>query len=283
VLLLSATPIPRTLALAVYGDLDVSKLDEMPPGRGTVTTSILGGRSRAKVYDFIRSEVTKGRQAYVVYPVIDETEKTDLKAASKMAKLLAEEVFQDCEVGLVHGRLASDDKDKVMRRFRKGEVQILVATTVIEVGIDVPNATVMVIEHPERFGLAQLHQLRGRIGRGQEESHCILMPGEGQGGGAGARGRLERFAATQDGFKIAELDLAERGHGELVGARQSGLVGLRYADLVRDGELLDLAHVIARETIAADPNLGSKALRPVVAEIGRRFEKGLELFRAIPG
>ncbi len=279
VLLLSATPIPRTLALAVFGDLDVSRLDEMPPGRGAVTTSIRDGRARARVYDFIRAEVKKGRQAYVVYPVIDETEKTDLKAASKMAKLLAEEVFPDCEVGLVHGRLGSDEKDTVMRRFRKGEVQILVATTVIEVGIDVPNATVMVIEHPERFGLAQLHQLRGRVGRGQEESHCVLLTDAGAGSGE----RLHRFAETQDGFKIAELDLEERGHGELVGARQSGLVGLRYADLVKDGDLLDLAHAIARETIAADPNLGSKALRPVVAEIGRRFEKGLELFRAIPG
>jgi len=278
VLLLSATPIPRTLALAVYGDLDVSKLDELPPGRGSVTTSIREGRARPKVYDFIRGEVRAGRQAYVVYPVIDETEKMDLKAATKMAKLLAEEVFPDCAVGLVHGRLTPDEKDRVMRRFRQGEVQILVATTVIEVGIDVPNATVMVIEHPERFGLAQLHQLRGRIGRGGAESYCILLPGEG-----GARERLARFAETQDGFRIAELDLAERGHGELVGARQSGLVGLRYADFALDADLLDLAHHIARETIAADPTLGSRELRPVVAEIGRRFERGLELFRAIPG
>jgi ATP-dependent DNA helicase RecG len=278
VLLLSATPIPRTLALAAYGDLDVSRLDELPPGRGSVTTSIRDGRSRSKVYDFIRQQVKVGRQAYVVYPVIDETEKLDLKAASKMAKLLAEEVFPDCEVGLVHGRLASDEKDRVMRRFRQGEVQILVATTVIEVGIDVPNATVMMIEHPERFGLAQLHQLRGRIGRGQAESYCILMPG-----GAGSPERLQRFAETTDGFKIAELDLAERGHGELVGARQSGLVGLRYAEFGKDDDLLDLAHHLARETIAVDPNLEAKALRPVVAEIGRRFERGLELFRAIPG
>jgi len=277
VLLLSATPIPRTLALAAYGDLDVSRLDELPPGRGTITTTIRESRSRPKVYDFIRSEVQAGRQAYVVYPVIEETEKLDLKAAANMARLLAEEVFPDLEIGLVHGKLKPEARDKVMRRFRKGEVQVLVATTVIEVGIDVPNASIMVIEHPERFGLAQMHQLRGRIGRGSAESYCILLPGEG------SRERLVRFAETTDGFKIAELDLAERGHGELVGARQSGLVGLRYADLARDADLLDLAHAIARETIAADPTLEARGLRPVVNEIGRRFERGLELFKAIQG
>jgi ATP-dependent DNA helicase RecG len=210
--------------------------------------------------------------------VIDETEKSDLKAASKMAKLLAEEVFPGIAVGLVHGRLAADERDKVMRKFRKNEISILVATTVIEVGIDVPNATVMVIEHPERFGLAQLHQLRGRIGRGSAVSHCVLLPAE-----SANTERLERFAETTDGFRIAELDLAERGHGELVGARQSGVVGLRYADLAKDADLLELAHDIARQTIADDPSLEAKALRPVVTEIGRRFERGLELFRAIPG
>ncbi|HWO89861.1 MAG TPA: ATP-dependent DNA helicase RecG, partial [Gemmatimonadales bacterium] len=179
VLLLSATPIPRTMALAMYGDLDVSRLDELPPGRGTVTTSIKDERARQRVYEFIRREVSSGRQAYVVYPVIDESEKTDLKAAAKMHKLLAEEVFSDLEVGLVHGRMAADERDRVMRAFRAGRVQVLVSTTVIEVGIDVPNATVMLIEHPERFGLAQLHQLRGRIGRGAYRSHCILMAGGG--------------------------------------------------------------------------------------------------------
>jgi len=278
VLLLSATPIPRTLALAFYGDLDVSRLDELPPGRGKVTTTIRDGGSRSKVYDFMRESVKAGRQAYVVYPVIDETEKLDVKAATRMAKLLSEEVFPDLNVGLVHGRLKSDAKDRVMRKFRQGEVQILVATTVIEVGIDVPNATIMVIEHPERFGLAQLHQLRGRVGRGSAESHCILLPGT-----SGEKARLVAFAGTTDGFRIAELDLEERGHGELVGARQSGLVGLRFADFARDADLLTIAHDIARETIAADPSLEGRALRPVVGEIGRRFERGLELFRAIPG
>ena len=278
VLLLSATPIPRTLALALYGDLDVSRLDEQPPGRTPVRTAIRGERARARVFDFVRREVGAGHQAYIVYPVIDETEALDLKAATKMADYLSKEIFPDLAVGLVHGRVPPDERDLVMRRFRAGEVQVLVATTVIEVGIDVPNATVMVIEHPERFGLAQLHQLRGRIGRGAARSHCILMAQEGE-----PRERLERFAATEDGFAIAELDLRERGQGELVGARQAGAVPFRYADWTKDGDLLALAHRLARDVIAADPELRAPGLRPVVTQIGRRFERGLELFRAIPG
>jgi len=278
VLLLSATPIPRTLALALYGDLDASRLDEMPPGRTPVVTTVAGERSRAKVYSFVREQVAAGHQAYVIYPVIDESEKVDLRAATKMSEHLAKEIYPDLSVGLVHGRLPADERDETMRRFRSGEVQVLVSTTVIEVGIDVANATVMVIEHPERFGLAQLHQLRGRVGRGAAQSHCLLLPGEGA-----SRERLRRFAATQDGFKIAELDLEERGHGELVGARQAGQVVLRFADLTRDTDLLETAHRLARAAIQADPSLSAPALRPVVTEIGRRFERGLELFRAIPG
>jgi len=278
VLLLSATPIPRTLALALYGDLDVSRLDELPPGRKPVRTAIRDDGARSRVYDFIRKEARSGHQAYIVYPIIDETEQLDLKAAAKMADYLAKEIFPDLAVGLVHGRIAADDRDRVMRRFRAGEIRVLVATTVIEVGIDVPNATVMVIEHPERFGLAQLHQLRGRIGRGGAASHCILMVGPGE-----SRERLERFAATEDGFAIAELDLRERGHGELVGAKQAGPVEFRFADWARDLDLLTVAHRLARDVIAADPTLSAPGLRPVVSQIGRRFERGLELFRAIPG
>ncbi len=278
VLLLSATPIPRTLALALYGDLDVSRLGEMPPGRKPVRTAIRDDGARARVYDFVRKEVRAGHQTYIVYPVIDETEKLDLKAAARRADYLAREIVPDLPVGLVHGRLAPDERDDVMRRFRAGEVPVLVATTVIEVGIDVPSATVMLIEHPERFGLAQLHQLRGRIGRGGTQSHCILMVGPGEN-----RTRLERFAATEDGFAIAELDLEERGHGELVGAKQAGPVEFRFADWTRDVDLLATAHRLARDVIAADPTLSAPGLRPVVAQIGRRFERGLELFRAIPG
>jgi ATP-dependent DNA helicase RecG len=278
VLLLSATPIPRTLALALYGDLDVSRLDEMPPGRKPVRTALRDDGARSRVYDFVRREARAGHQAYIVYPVIDATEQLDLKAAAMMADHLAKEVFPDLQVGLVHGRLPAEERDGVMRRFRAGEVQVLVATTVIEVGIDVPSATVMVIEHPERFGLAQLHQLRGRIGRGAAASHCILMVGPGEN-----RERLQQFAATEDGFAIAELDLRERGHGELVGAKQAGPVEFRYADWTRDLDLLTVAHRLARDVIAADPTLSAPGLRPVVAQIGRRFERGLELFRAIPG
>jgi len=284
VLLLSATPIPRTLALALYGDLDVSRLDELPPGRKPIRTAIRDDRARARVYDFVRREVREGHQAYIIYPVIDETEKLDVKAAAKMAEYLAAEIFPGLAVGLVHGRLPAEGRDLVMRRFRAGEIQVLVATTVIEVGIDVPNATVMLIEHPDRFGLAQLHQLRGRIGRGAAASHCILMIEDGLRNPASpARARLEKFAATEDGFAIAELDLAERGHGELVGARQAGPVEFRFADWSKDADLLALAHGLARDVIAADPTLGARGLRPVVAQIGRRFERGLELFRAIPG
>ena len=284
VLLLSATPIPRTLALALYGDLDVSRLDELPPGRKPIRTAIRDDRARAKVYDFVRQEVRAGRQAYIVYPVIDETEKLDVKAATRMAEHLAKEVFPDLAVGLVHGRLPAEQRDLVMRRFRAREVQVLVATTVIEVGIDVPAATVMLIEHPDRFGLAQLHQLRGRVGRGADASHCILMVEDGvRDPDSRARERLQRFAATEDGFAIAELDLEERGHGELVGARQAGPVEFRFADWTKDADLLTLAHRLARDVIAADPTLAAPGLRPVVAQIGRRFERGLELFRAIPG
>src|SRR4051812_23604026 len=203
VLLLTATPIPRSLALTLYGDLDVSTLRQRPPGRGAVRTAVRSTRQRERVFEFIRGECAHGRQAYVVLPVIEESERADLRAATTMAQTLAAR-WPELQVGLVHGRLKAEDRDEVMRRFRGGELNVLVATTVIEVGIDVPNATMMVIEHPDRFGLAQLHQLRGRIGRGAEDSYCILLA-EGA-----APDRLQGFAATQDGFRIAELDLAER-------------------------------------------------------------------------
>ncbi|HEU4569290.1 MAG TPA: ATP-dependent DNA helicase RecG, partial [Gemmatimonadales bacterium] len=221
VLLLTATPIPRSLALTLYGDLDVSVLRERPPGRGGITTAVRTAAAREKVWAFVHDQVAAGRQAYVVLPVIEESEKADLRAATTMAEELTAR-WPDVGVGLVHGRLKADERDAVMRRFRAGEVQVLVSTTVIEVGIDVPNATVMVIEHPERFGLAQLHQLRGRVGRGGNASHCILLA-DGR-----IPPRLKAFAATEDGFQIAELDLAERGMGDLIGLRQSGGVTIRH-------------------------------------------------------
>jgi ATP-dependent DNA helicase RecG len=239
VLVMTATPIPRTLALTLYGDLDLSVLDELPPGRTPIVTRRITDDRSLEVWDFLRKQIAKGHQAYVVYPVISESEETELKAAIKMYRELSGKVFADLKVGLLHGRLDADLKDQVMRMFQKGELQILVATTVIEVGVDVPNATVMVIEHAERFGLAQLHQLRGRIGRGAAKSYCILMTG-GKVTEEGER-RLDAMVRTNDGFQIAELDLELRGPGEFFGTRQAGMPNFRVANLIRDRQLLELA------------------------------------------
>jgi ATP-dependent DNA helicase RecG len=239
VLVMTATPIPRTLALTLYGDLDLSVLDELPPGRTPIVTRRITDDRSPEVWDFVRKQAAKGHQVYVVYPVIAENEETELKAAVKMYRDLSGKVFADLKVGLLHGRLDSELKDQVMRMFQKGDLQILVATTVIEVGVDVPNATVMVIEHAERFGLAQLHQLRGRIGRGAARSYCVLMTG-GKVSEEGER-RLDAMVRTNDGFQIAELDLELRGPGEFFGTRQAGMPSFRVANLIRDRKLLELA------------------------------------------
>ena len=273
VLLLTATPIPRSLALTLYGDLDVTQLRERPPGRGAVKTALRTEAARSKIYTFIRSECAAGRQAYVVYPVIDESERADLKAATTMAEKLAK-TFAEFRVGLVHGRMKADERDATMRAFRDNTVNILVATSVIEVGIDVANATVMLIEHAERFGLAQLHQLRGRVGRGSAASHCILLSDSSE-----AAARLQAFCETTDGFKIAELDLHERGMGELTGARQSGGVPLRYANLETDLPLLDAARTAAAAMIATDPALERREHAVYRERIVTRYERGFELFR----
>jgi ATP-dependent DNA helicase RecG len=251
VLVMTATPIPRTLALTLYGDLDLSVLDELPPGRTPIVTRRITDDRSSEVWDFVRKQVAKGHQVYVVYPVIAESEETELKAAIKMYRELSGKVFADLKVGLLHGRLDSELKDQVMRMFQKGELQILVATTVIEVGVDVPNATVMVIEHAERFGLAQLHQLRGRIGRGAAKSYCILMTG-GKVTEEGER-RLDAMVRTNDGFQIAELDLELRGPGEFFGTRQAGMPSFRVANLIRDRQLLELAKREAA-AVMAGPN-----------------------------
>ena len=273
VLLLTATPIPRSLALTLYGDLDVTQVRERPPGRGVVKTALRSAAARPKIHEFIRAEAAAGRQAYVVYPVIELSERADLQAATTMAERLRK-VFPEFVVGLVHGRLSAEERDRTMRAFRDGEVQLLVATTVIEVGIDVPNATVMLIEHAERFGLAQLHQLRGRVGRGSAASHCILIADAKD-----AAPRLQAFAATTDGFAIAELDLQARGMGELAGARQSGGIPLRHADLKRDLALLEAARHAAGEIIARDPALARPEHAAYRARILARYERGFELFR----
>jgi ATP-dependent DNA helicase RecG len=272
VLLLSATPIPRSLALTRYGDLDVSTLRERPPGRGAIRTALRSAGQRERVFDFVRQSVAAGRQSYVVLPVIEESERADLRAATTMAEGLQER-WPDVAVGLVHGRLKAEERDDVMRRFRAGQVHVLVATTVIEVGIDVPNATVMVVEHPERFGLAQLHQLRGRIGRGEGESHCILIS-DGR-----PPDRLRAFARTTDGFEIAELDLRERGMGDLIGARQSGGWELRVARLPEDEDLLGLAREAAGELLAADPALQRPQHRALRERAVARFPRAVDLFR----
>jgi ATP-dependent DNA helicase RecG len=251
VLVMTATPIPRTLALTLYGDLDLSVLDELPPGRTPIATHCLADDQSPKVWEFVRKQVAAGHQVYVVYPVIAENEESELKAAIKMYRELSAKVFADLKVGLLHGRLDAELKEQVMRMFQKGELQILVATTVIEVGVDVPNATVMVIEHAERFGLAQLHQLRGRIGRGAAKSHCILMTG-GKVSEEGQR-RLDAMVRTNDGFQIAELDLELRGPGEFFGTRQAGMPSFRVANLIRDAQLLEAAKREAAAVLAG-PN-----------------------------
>ena len=275
VLLLSATPIPRSLALTLYGDLDVSVLDERPPGRQPVTTALRPGSARERVLGFIDREVEKGRQAYVVYPVIEESEKTDLKGATAMFASLSTGVFAHRRMALLHGRIPSDERDEIMRRFRDGQIDILVATTIIEVGIDVANATVMLVEHPERFGLSQLHQLRGRVGRGAKESYCILLGDVSP----EARERLQLFAGTDDGFEIARADLRLRGMGDLFGAQQSGEKTFRYADPIRDESLNLLAMESAEELLRADPALEKREHAAVRTALAERFPRALALFR----
>jgi len=248
VLVMTATPIPRTLALTLYGDLDLSVLDELPPGRTPIVTRRVSDERSPEVWDFIRKQVATEHQAYVVYPVIEENEERELKAALKMYKELSNKIFADLKVGLLHGRLDNDLKEQVMRRFASGELNILVATTVIEVGVDVPNATVMVIEHAERFGLSQLHQLRGRIGRGSGKSFCILMTG-GKVSEEGER-RLDAMVRTNDGFQIAELDLELRGPGEFFGTRQAGMPNFNVANLIRDRQILEAAKREAAAVLA---------------------------------
>ncbi|MES2307105.1 MAG: ATP-dependent DNA helicase RecG [Gemmatimonadota bacterium] len=273
VLLLTATPIPRSLALTRYGDLDMSVLRAKPPGRGTIKTAIRTPAHRARVLDFVHNTVREGGQAYIVLPVIEESERADLRAAETMAATLTAQ-WDDVSIGLVHGRVKPPAREEVMRNFRDGKVGVLVATTVIEVGIDVPNATVMVIEHPERFGLAQLHQLRGRVGRGSKESHCILLTNSDF-----VPERLRAFALTDDGFKIAELDLEERSHGDLLGARQSGGVDFKIARFPDDTDLLGEARALARAVLDADPVLEKRENRPLRERALARYPRAEALFR----
>lgn len=270
-LVMSATPIPRSLALTLYGDLDISVLDERPPGRRPIKTAVRSESGRPRVLQFVRDEVAKGRQAYIVYPLVEESEKVELKAAVAEFEQLRT-IFPDLRLALIHGQMPGEEKDRAMRAFGAGEVDVLVSTTVIEVGIDVPNATVMVIEHAERFGLSQLHQLRGRVGRGSEDSYCILIFG-----GQGSFERLRVFASTEDGFAIAEADLRLRGAGDLFGARQSGLPAFRFADLEKDLNLLSAARGEARAIVERDPELvNHPELRDALST---RYEERARMFR----
>ncbi|MDO8519186.1 MAG: ATP-dependent DNA helicase RecG, partial [Deltaproteobacteria bacterium] len=274
ILVMTATPIPRTLAMAVYGDLDISIIDELPKGRKPIATHVFNEKMRPRAYDLVHHELQKGHQAYFVYPLIEESEKSDLKDATAMAENL-KEVFPKFKVALLHGRMKGEEKTEIMARFKKNETQILVSTTVIEVGIDVPNSTVMVVEHAERFGLSQLHQLRGRVGRGGEQSFCLLMAGYAQ--SEETRYRLRVMEETNDGFKVAEEDLKLRGPGDFLGTRQSGLPEFRLAHLARDAHLLTAARARAFQILEEDPALAKPEhaiLRKILAQ---RWESKLEL------
>ena len=274
ILVMTATPIPRTLSMTLYGDLSVSVIDELPPGRKPVTTTIIHRRNRAKVHALIRKQLQLGRQAYVIYPLVEESEKSDLQAATKAVKHFRE-IFPPGQVGLVHGKMKSAEKDTVMSSFRNGSITLLVSTTVVEVGVDVPNATLMVIEHADRFGLAQLHQLRGRVGRGAEQSYCILVPSENYSDDAVKR--LDVMTTTEDGFKIAEADLEIRGPGDFLGTRQAGLPDFRVASLTRDLSILETSRREAFDYVETTNRLNAPEAQPVRRELIKRWGSRLEL------
>ena len=277
VLVLSATPIPRTLSLVIYGDLDVSVIDELPPGRTPVQTFVVGEDKRQRMYGFVRKLVGEGRQAYIVCPAVEEGEDegAGLKAAASYARSLQTEVFPDLRVGLVHGKMKPREKDAVMTAFAGGELDVLVSTTVIEVGVDVPNAALMVVENADRFGLSQLHQLRGRVGRGKHQSYCVLVTSTRN---PDSRARLKVLTKTTDGFQIAEEDLKLRGPGDFFGQRQHGLPQLRIADLAGDMRVLKEAQLAAQELLERDPGLKLPEHAPLLKQVHRLFEQHGDMF-----
>ena len=265
VLVMTATPIPRTLAMTLYGDLDVSVIDELPPGRKPVKTVYYYDKDRLKVFGFLKNQIAAGRQVYFVYPLINESEKLDLKFVMDGYEGITREFpLPEFAVSMVHGQLSTKEKDFEMQRFVRGETQIMVATTVIEVGVDIPNASVMVIENAERFGLSQLHQLRGRVGRGADQSFCILMTGYKV--TSEARQRIQTMVKTTDGFEIAEVDLKLRGPGDLQGTQQSGILDLKIADIIKDEKILKLSRNIAIELLNEDPHLQMEKNLPVLRQ-----------------
>ena len=274
VLVMTATPIPRTLSMTYYGDLDVSVIDELPKNRIPIKTALRSDKDKANIYNFIRSEIQKGRQIYIIYPLIDESEKLDLKSAEENYLILKNNIFRDLEVGMVHGRLFGYEKDEVMEDFKLGKINILVSTTVIEVGIDIPNASVMIIEESQRFGLSQLHQLRGRVGRGAEQSYCILVAKNLD---EISSKRLNILSETNDGFKIAEADMEIRGPGEFFGIRQSGVLNFSCSDLEKDKDLLEKARNIAFKIIAADVQLRKPEHKVIKSAFQKNYRDSLYL------
>jgi ATP-dependent DNA helicase RecG len=270
-LVMTATPIPRSLSLTIYGDLDLSVIDEMPPGRQEVSTHLLLSHERERAYKLIRREVAAGHQAFIIYPLIEESESSQATAAVDEQKRLKKDVFPDFKVELLHGRLNAEEKDKAMAAFRDGKAQVMVSTTVIEVGVDIPNATVMLIEGATRFGLAQLHQLRGRVGRGAEKAYCILIPDHED---AAENERLQALLETNDGFILAEKDLAQRGPGQFLGKQQSGFLDFRLASL-SDARLIDKARLQAELLLGADPNLSKPEHSALSAAVKEYFSRGL--------
>jgi ATP-dependent DNA helicase RecG len=273
-LVMTATPIPRTLALTVYGDLDISMIKELPSGRRPIATYWVEEEKRDKVYDFIREQLKEGRQAYIVYPRIYESKAGEVSSATAMYEKFRDEAFKDFKVGLIHGDLKGEDKDRVMSAFKKGDIDVLVSTVVIEVGIDVPNATVMLIENAERFGLAQLHQLRGRIGRGGHDSYCILLADPRT---KEAKKRIEAITETVDGFAIAEEDLDIRGPGEFFGTAQHGLPEIRFGNIVQDMEIMEQARKEAFELIKFDPDFSLPENRLLKENLHSRFKGRADL------
>jgi len=275
VLVMTATPIPRSLALTLYGDLDVSVIDSLPPGRKKIKTFLYSGNSKSEIYEFLEKELQKGHQVYIVYPLVEESEKADLKAATQSYEFLKKEIFPHRRLALLHGRIKSKERESIMQTFRDGDYDILVATTVVEVGVDVPNATIMVIEHAERFGLSQLHQLRGRIGRGEDQSFCLLLANPPL--SEEAQKRLKAMSSTSDGFKISEIDLKLRGPGEFFGTRQHGLPELKIADIVTDAKLLYQARNWAFRVLEEDPNLTQKENLCIRSNFVRKYKRKFSL------
>ena len=275
VLVMTATPIPRTLAMTVYGDLDISVIDELPPGKKEIMTKIFSETQRNRVYDIIRREVQKGNQIFIVYPLVAESEGLDLRDATQMSEHLQKDIFPECRIGLIHGRMKGCEKDQVMEAFTGKKIQILVSTTVIEVGIDVPKASLIVIEHAERFGLSQLHQLRGRVGRSDIPSFCILLAHHSR--SDDARNRLRIMEETNDGFRIAEEDLMIRGPGEFMGTRQAGLPDFRVANIIRDARILSHAKNDAFSLVEDDPRLEKTGHLPLLETLTKRWAGRLDL------